>query len=395
MLEEKLKVMVSTQKEHYEYRAYVLTSHGEDLSEVCRTLHSNLSPHEVVIRTRAAGVCHTDIHFWHGNYQIGKRKNEVVTFSERGVSLPRVPGHEIAGDVYAMGDEASEESGLSVGDRVLLFPWVGCDRCEMCEGGDPCMCSVESRDLGFLLDGGFSEFVKTPSYRYVFKISDAISYELAALLPCSALTAYSTVKRIGSVIEHVTQGWKQTAVVGVIGLGGLGQWALRLLRCVYKGSPIRVIGMDIAEAKVEYVSKEGLAEETLLLDTKKNAQEQADAFLEKFQDQHLNCVLDFANTTDTFQLSIHLLQKCGMLVCTGLHGGLGEIQLPFLALKSLTITGVYTGSVATMKELLGLVTSAPLEPPLITRYPLCEATKALRDLEEGRVLGRAVLVAGQ
>ncbi len=372
------------------YKACVLTSHGDDLIEETRRLKlSELGADEVLVRTKAAGVCHSDVHFWHGNYQIGKKKDEVVSFSERGMELPRVLGHEIAGEVYAVGAKAIKESRFTIGDRVLVYPWAGCGKCALCEAGEPHMCSVSGQDLGFVRDGGFSEFVRVPNHRYVFKLPDGVSTDVGALLPCGALTAYSAVKKIRPVVEEITQVQKLEVTVGVIGLGGVGQWSLQLLQCVYKDTPIRVIGIDISQAKTDHVLKQGLVQSTFLLD--KIAKEQTNEFLAKFDNQRFHCVLDFVNTTETFHFATSLLCKSGLLVCVGLHGGLGEIQLPFLVLGCITITGMHTGSLTSMKELLDIVTSCSLGSPTITRYPLHEATKALQDLDNGRIMGRGVL----
>ncbi|XP_064392029.1 alcohol dehydrogenase-like [Halichondria panicea] len=382
------KLIMELEKEVL-YKACVLTSHGDDLTDETRRLKlSELGADEVLIRTKAAGVCHTDVHFWHGNYQVGKTKDQVVSFSERGISLPRVPGHEIAGEVYAVGTQAMKESRLTIGDRVLVYPWAGCGKCALCEAGNPHMCSVSGQDLGLIRDGGFSEFVRVPNHRYVFKLPDVVSYEMGALLPCGALTAYSAVKKLRPVVEEIAQVQKLEVTVGVIGLGGVGQWSLKLLQCVYKDKPIRVIGIDISQAKIDHVLKQGLVQSTFLLDVDK---EQTDEFLAKFDNQRFHCVMDFVNTTETFRFATSLLSSSGLLVCVGLHGGLGEIQLPFLVLGCITITGMYTGSLTSMKELLDIVTSCSLGPPTITHYPLHEATKALQDLEKGKVMGRGIL----
>lgn len=376
------------------YKAYVLEAHGEDLIERTRSTKLELAPEDLMIKTHAAGVCHSDVHLWHGYYQVGKTKDQVVTFSDRGIRLPVVPGHEIAGEVYAMGTKAMTESGFGIGDRVLFYPWVGCDQCAVCEAGEPNLCPGKTRDLGFILDGGYTEYAKIPNYRYVFQIPDGVSFEVASLLPCGALTAFNAVKKSQGVIEQVAKKWKLTPVVGVIGLGGLGQWGLKLLRCYFglKDISLSVIGMDISNSKTAYVLKEGLVDETFIMNTTQSVSEQTDSFLSMFDNRQVNVILDFVNTTDSFQLATRLLHKAGILVAVGLHGGSGELQLPFLPLRAHTITGVYTGTVADMKELLDLVKKCSLTPPEVTRYPMCEATKALHDLGNGSIKGRAVLI---
>ncbi len=373
----------------YQFQANVLTSHGAALTNETRTVKlSELGEKEVLIRTKAAGVCHSDVHFWHGAYQIGQAKDEVVTFSERGLTLPIVLGHEIAGEVLAMGATANSESNLVVGDRVLVYPWVGCEKCAVCESGDPQLCAMKSsRDLGFCSDGGFSEIVRVPSHCYLYKLPDNLPYELAAQLPCGALTAYSAIKKMRSIVN--LEGEEEVRV-GVVGLGGVGQWCLKLLKHMYKDS-IQIVGFDISQPKTKQALELGLAHRVFVLDKEKTAKEQVKEFLRMFDNNRFNCWLDFVNATKTFSFCTDLLYKGGVLVCVGLHGGLGQIQLPYLVLHNITITAVHTGSPSSMTELLDMVTNHPLESPPLTIYPQLQATQALQDLDKGLIMGRGIL----
>ena len=82
---------------------------------------------EVVIAVTHCGVCHSDLHFWKGSYNMGGGKT--LTITDRGVTLPRAPGHEVAGRVVAKGPEAS---GIEIGDLRIVYPWLGCGRCFRC-----------------------------------------------------------------------------------------------------------------------------------------------------------------------------------------------------------------------------------------------------------------------
>src|SRR3546814_9576559 len=74
---------------------------------------------EVLVEVTHCGVCHSDLHFWKGEYNLGGGK--VMKLAERGVTLPRAPGHEIAGRVAAFGPEAS---GVALGDLRVVYPWI-------------------------------------------------------------------------------------------------------------------------------------------------------------------------------------------------------------------------------------------------------------------------------
>jgi propanol-preferring alcohol dehydrogenase len=76
---------------------------------------------EVLLRVEAAGVCHSDVHIWDGYFDLGGERR--ISLESRGVHLPFTMGHEIAGEVAALGPHAS---GVKVGDKVVAYPWIGC-----------------------------------------------------------------------------------------------------------------------------------------------------------------------------------------------------------------------------------------------------------------------------
>src|SRR5438105_15530998 len=85
---------------------------------------------EVVLEVTHCGVCHSDLHFWKGYYNMGGGKT--MKLAERGVKLPRAPGHEVVGRVVKLGPDAT---GVAIGDRRVVFPWLGCGHGERCLNG--------------------------------------------------------------------------------------------------------------------------------------------------------------------------------------------------------------------------------------------------------------------
>ncbi|MCJ9714091.1 alcohol dehydrogenase catalytic domain-containing protein, partial [Bordetella hinzii] len=90
---------------------------------------------EVLLRVRAAGVCHTDLHLWHGGYDLGHGRT--LSLKERGVTLPLTMGHETVGIVEAVGEDAGE---VPLGAVRLVYPWIGCGQCEVCREGRENLC---------------------------------------------------------------------------------------------------------------------------------------------------------------------------------------------------------------------------------------------------------------
>jgi 2-desacetyl-2-hydroxyethyl bacteriochlorophyllide A dehydrogenase len=125
-------------------------------------------PRELLIRVRAAGICGSDLEMAHGN------RPDVIP--------PRIPGHEVAGDVEEVG---ADVTGFHVGDRVVVEPILSCGRCRNCRVGRYNIC----RDLKFLgvhTDGAFAQFLVMPEWR-VYGISRHLSYDEAAVLEPTAV----------------------------------------------------------------------------------------------------------------------------------------------------------------------------------------------------------------
>src|SRR5580692_5218298 len=93
---------------------------------------------EVLLKVRAAGVCHSDLHIWEGGYQLGHGRGQ-LSLKDRGVVLPLTMGHETVGEVLALGPEAGGE-GVAVGEVRLVYPWIGCGTCGVCRAGEENMC---------------------------------------------------------------------------------------------------------------------------------------------------------------------------------------------------------------------------------------------------------------
>ena len=384
------------------YKTLIIPAPGEPLELRTRNLQDaigSLPAEGVLVKICAAGVCHTDLHLWHGYYQVGKKKDQVLHFTDRGLPYPIVPGHEIAGAVHHLGEQVQSHSDLKLGDRVLVYPWIGCDECYLCKGGDPGLCS-KSRELGFVKDGGYSEVVVVPHYRYIFKTPDNITDSLAAMLPCSAVTAFSAIKKTLPTVRRVRE-WGVELVVMVIGLGGLGQWSLNLLKyCLDADDDARrmkVIGVEVNKEKIDHALQSNLINEGFHINlvgeqAPMAMSQEVERFLAHFGEGKVHVVLDFANTTETFQFSVSVLHRAGTLVLIGLHGGLGELKLPEAVLNMHTIIGSYTGSLSELAELINVVSKHSLPaPPPVQVYKLEDANKALNDLDKGLILGRAVL----
>lgn len=320
---------------------------------------------EVLVRIRACGVCHSDVHLWQGYFEMGGgRQLDVRAVRE----LPFTLGHEIVGEVAATGPDAE---GVSTGDRRVVFPWIGCEACDFCATAREHLCH-RPRALGTHLDGGFADHVLVPHPRYLFDYGD-VPPELACTYACSGLTAYSALRKAERRLED------QLVIVGA---GGVGLAGIQLARALFDAE---LIVVEIDDAKLEAARHAGAAH---VVDAR---DDDAAKQLKRLTNGGCAAVVDFAGTTASAGLAFRTVAKSGVVVVVGLLGGALSVPIPLLVLKDLAIEGSDLGSLAEMGELMALVRADRVDPiPYATR-PMEEAEASLRDLEAGRVVGRIVL----
>ena len=328
---------------------------------------------QVLIRVKAAGVCHSDLHIWEGGYDLGHGRKP-LSLKDRGVSLPRTMGHETVGEIMAFGEDvkASDKGELKAGDVVLAYPWLGCGKCETCLAGDENMC-LKPNSLGVYCDGGYADHMTVPHPKYLLDLK-GLDPVTAAPYACSGVTTYSALKKVQSAFN--------TPIV-IFGAGGLGLMALSLLKAMGgKGA----IVVDIDARKREAAEKAGA------LATVDSSAPDALAQLAVKAGEPIRAVVDLVGNAQTTQLGFDCLTKGGKLVIVGLFGGGAPWALPLIPIKAITIQGSYVGNLRETEALLDLVRDKKIAPIPVTPMPLARANEALLDLQKGRLVGRAVLV---
>jgi propanol-preferring alcohol dehydrogenase len=327
----------------------------------------------VLIRVKAAGVCHSDLHIWEGGYDLGHGRKP-LSLKDRGVSLPLTMGHETVGEIMAFGPDVkeSDKGGLEVGDVVLAYPWLGCGKCKTCLGGDENMCIVKPSALGVYCDGGYSDHMTVPHPKYLIDLK-GLDPVTAAPYACSGVTTYSALKKVESVLD--------TPIV-IIGAGGLGLMALSLLKAMGgKGA----IVVDIDAGKREAAERAGA------LATVDGGAADALEQVTRKAGEPIRAVIDLVGNAKTTQLGFDCLSKGGKLVIVGLFGGGATFALPLIPIKAITIQGSYVGNLRETKELLDLVRAKKIAAIPVTPMPLARANDALSSLKAGRLVGRAIL----
>lgn len=328
---------------------------------------------QVLIKVKASGVCHSDLHIWEGGYDLGHGRKP-LSLKDRGVSLPRTMGHETVGEVVAFGPDVrpGDTADLKIGDVALVYPWLGCGKCATCLGGDENMC-LKPASLGVYCDGGYADHMTVPHPKYLLNLK-GLDPVTAAPYACSGVTTYSALKKVEKDFA--------TPVV-IFGAGGLGLMALSLLKAMGgKGA----IVVDIDAKKREAAVKAGA------LATVDGKAPDALEQLARKAGEPIRAVIDLVGNPSTAQLGFDCLTKGGKLVIVGLFGGGAPWALPLIPIKAITIQGSYVGNLRETRELLDLVRAKNLPPIPVTSMPLARANEALVDLQKGRLVGRAVLV---
>ncbi|WP_183724348.1 MULTISPECIES: alcohol dehydrogenase [Paraburkholderia] len=348
-------------------RCYCVTGHGQPLELVQRDTPQPQGT-EVLVRVRAAGLCHSDLHIWEGYYDLGGGKK--LSLADRGIKLPLTLSHEICGEVVAAGPQAGD---VQMGTVAVVHPWIGCGKCAACERGEENIC-MKPQSLGVMRDGGFADYVIVPHPRYLVDLG-GLDPVKAAPLACAGVTTYSAVKKFGERIH-------QDPVV-IIGAGGLGMMAIEVLKALgAKGAVV----VDVDSAKREAALKAGAL---AVIDARASdaVKQIADA-----TGGGARAVLDLVGATPTVKLALDASTRGGHVVVVGLMGGDITISLPIIPMRPLKIEGSYVGSLPELRELVALMREGKMQPSSVTPRPLGEVNEALEALAQGKVVGRQVLV---
>ncbi|MFM8658700.1 MAG: alcohol dehydrogenase [Candidatus Nitrosotenuis sp.] len=321
---------------------------------------------EVLIKVKAVGVCHSDLHLWEGGYDTG---DGFMKVTDRGVKFPVIPGHEIVGTVTEIG---STVQGIAVGDNVLVYPWIGCGNCSACRIGNDNVCDAP-HSLGVFQNGGYAEYALIPHFKFLAKVT-GMDLEAAASLACSGLTAYNAIKKSGAT--------SQSNVV-IFGAGGLGLMGVQIARAITNAN---IIIVDIDDAKLQTAKELGADHAVNSKDP-----EATQKIMTLCGGKGADCVIDFVNAPPTVKMGLAIIRKRGTMTLVGLFGGAIELSLVTVPLKAITIQGAYTGNYNEMVELLNLAKRGVINPIISKRYSLSEANTALEDLKARKILGRAII----
>jgi propanol-preferring alcohol dehydrogenase len=351
-------------------RAWAVVETGKPLQEIEMPTPEPKGA-EVLLEVTHAGVCHSDLHIWEGEYDLGSRGKMRLT--DRGVKLPLAMGHEIVGRVVKLGPDAANQ-GSKVGDIRLVFPWVGCGKCAICQRDEENMC-LNGRSLGVYQNGGYATHVLATHVKHLIDIA-GVDPSLAATYACSGVTVYSAINKLMPMDPNEP--------IVLVGAGGLGLNAIAILKAL---GHKRICVVDVAEDKLAAAKAQG-ATDTVLASAEGTTQRIIETC-----GGPVAGVVDLVNGTQTARFAFDALRKGGKLVQVGLFGGEMNIPLPLMPIKALTIQGSYVGNVKELRALIDIAKKGQIPAIPIENQPQRNADAVLHRLKEGKITGRVVLVA--
>jgi propanol-preferring alcohol dehydrogenase len=231
--------------------------------------------------------------------------------------------------------------------------------------------------LGLYTDGGYSEYLLVPSYKYLIKIDDDrndLDADSIATLSCSALTAYGAVK-------NANLGPNDNVVI--VGAGGVGVMAIQLAKAV---TGARIIAMDLDDNKLKLAKENGA---DFFVNSKK--QNAVDAVMELTNKMGADAVIDFVNASKSVETDMQILRRRARVVLVGLFGGELRLSLVSMPTRAYRLIGSYTGNLNQLTELVSLAKRGIIKPVISNRFKLNQATEALQMLRDGKIVGRGVI----
>jgi propanol-preferring alcohol dehydrogenase len=311
-------------------------------------------PNEILVKTEACGVCHTDLHAANGDWPLKP-------------TLPFTPGHEGIGIVTAMG---ANVKAVKEGDRVGV-PWLfsACGHCEYCLAAQEPVCG-EAQFGGYTRNGGFAQYIVADP-NYVAHIPAGLAALDAAPLICAGITSYKGVK------ETQARPGEWIVISGIGGLGHLGvQYA--------KAMGLHVCAVDIDDRKLEHAKRLGA-------DAVVNAKVgDPVAAVRQVTGGGAHGVLITAPSLPAFKQGVGMTRKHGTCVLVGIPPGEFPTPLFDVVANCITIRGSFVGSRHDMAEALAFAADGKVKAD-IELQPLSAINDVFKRLAAGEVPSRVVL----
>ncbi len=316
---------------------------------------------EALVKVQACGVGLTV-----SNFLIGESS------ADRSL-LPRIPGHEIAGDVVEIGEGVDN---VTVGDRVLVYFYLTCGHCRFCLAGMQDLCIESKGVVGVQCNGGYAEYAKVPADN-LLTLPDSIPYVEATVINDAVATPVHVVKRRAEVRPG-----HDVMVVGAA--GGVGIHMIQAAK-VYGGN---VIGIDIDDEKLAKVKELGAH---VVVNARK--QSLVEEVMRATQGKGVESAIDMVGTRETLTSCLECAARQGRVVTlTGHPGVTVEVSPRRLVRDEIVFLGSRYATKSEFMEAIELVRSGKVKPVISESRPLERVEEIHTILSENRLLGRGVTV---
>lgn len=290
-------------------------------------------PGEALVRVRRVGICGTDIHAFYGRQPF--------------FSYPRILGHELGVEVVAV---APDVTGLEIGARCAVEPYLNCGACIACRRGRP-NCCVKLQVLGVHTDGGMREYISVPAAK--LHPSERLSLDQLALVETLGIGAHAVQR------AHVSAGeWAL-----VIGAGPIGLTAMQFATL----AGARVIALDISERRLAFAQARGLAEHTIVGGDGALAQ-----VAELTEGDLPTAVFDATGNAASMMGAFEYVAHGGRLTFVGLMQGEITFNDPFFHRREITLLASRNATPDDMRRIIAQIESGAIDTtPWITHRAEC------------------------
>ncbi|OJJ36033.1 hypothetical protein ASPWEDRAFT_110216 [Aspergillus wentii DTO 134E9] len=317
-------------------------------------------PHQVLVRIKAAGFCHTDL---------------MALNNEFNTKLPFIGSHEPAGIIEDVG---AEVEGFQRGDRVgcVNFDSV-CGKCPDCKAGLPVYCDAPLMK-GITTDGGWAEYM-IADVRFIVKLPDDMDFKIAAPLMCAGISIYG-----GIVKANVPEGGS----IGIVGIGGLGHIGTQVAKCM----SYKVAAIDIKQSALDAVAAHQHHPDALILAT-----DPLETSLQKITNivdseyPGLDATVLATDHPSAFELAAALTRKHGTMVLLGQPEKGITMSYATTIYKDISLAGSLVADTAQAQEFVELFHENRLHVE-VKEWGMHEAEAMKREYLGGGSNGKNVIV---
>ena len=311
---------------------------------------------EVLVKVKASGLCGTDLHMLDG---------KIPT-----VQLPHIPGHELAGEIYELGEEVT---GFEVGDNVVSAIDVTCGICGFCITGRGNLCKNLKR-IGFELNGSHAEFTVVQEKSLV-KIDKKIPFEQAAIVPDAVTCMYHAI----CVQGKVQVGDK----ICILGIGGLGLQGVQIAKIA--GAEVYCTSRQDRKLNIAKRLGADVGLNTKKIDLVKEIYKLTDG-------EGCGVVFDNIGNKESVQLALNICRRGGKVIIVGFIDEEFNANFQDIIQNEKEIIGTRASNKQDLIKTVRLVEQGKITPYVSNTFPLKDINQAIEQLRDGKTAGRSVLI---